>query len=277
MTTVEPQHTAAFAGAPTRAAARVTLLGLPLDRISEDEVIDRVLEGVRAGRGGWICPVNLDVLRKVTHDAGLRRLVASADFVTADGMPLVWASRIQGQPLPERVAGSSLVMTLPAAAVGTQTSFFLLGGDPGVAESAAQRLVGDHAGLRLAGTYCPPVGFEGDPAELTRIEAAIDAAKPDVVFVALGFPKQDRLIDRLRAPRPAMWFLSCGISLSFVSGDVQRAPVWIQRLGLEWLHRLAQEPRRLARRYLVEGIPFMARLVLSAVRGRFRAQDMDAR
>jgi N-acetylglucosaminyldiphosphoundecaprenol N-acetyl-beta-D-mannosaminyltransferase len=277
MTTVEPQGTATLAPAAATDSDRVALLGLPLDRISEDEVIDRVLEGVRTGRGGWICPVNLDVLRKVTRDADLIRLVESADLVTADGMPLVWASKIQGRPLPERVAGSSLVMTLPAAAVGTDTSFFLLGGDPGVAESAAQRLVGDHAGLRLAGTYCPPIGFESDPAELAKIEEAIDAAKPNVVFVALGFPKQDRLIDRLRATRGSMWFLSCGISLSFVSGDVQRAPVWLQRLGLEWVHRLAQEPRRLARRYLIEGFPFMARLVLSAVRGRFRAQDTDAR
>jgi N-acetylglucosaminyldiphosphoundecaprenol N-acetyl-beta-D-mannosaminyltransferase len=277
MTTVEPQRTTAFAAAPPAAADRVTLLGLPLDRVSEDEVIDRVLEGVRSGRGGWICPVNLDVLRKITRDAGLQSLVESADLVTADGMPLVWASQIQGRPLPERVAGSSLVMTLPAAAVGTETSFFLLGGDPGVAESAAQRLTGHHAGLRLAGTYCPPVGFDEDPAELAKIEAAIDAARPNVVFVALGFPKQDRLIDRLRSARPAMWFLSCGISLSFVSGDVQRAPVWVQRLGLEWLHRLAQEPRRLARRYLIEGFPFMARLVLSAVRGRFRDQGADER
>jgi N-acetylglucosaminyldiphosphoundecaprenol N-acetyl-beta-D-mannosaminyltransferase len=267
----------ATATATVATPARVSLLGLPLDRVSEDELIDRVLEGVKARRGGWICPVNLDVLRKVTRDASLQQLVKRADLVVADGMPLVWASKIQGRALPERVAGSSLVMTLPAAAAGTDTTFFLLGGDPGVAESAAQRLIGDHAGLRLAGTYCPPVGFEDDPAELARIEAAIDDSKPDVVFVALGFPKQDRLIDGLRSSRPAMWFLSCGISLSFVSGDVQRAPVWIQRLGLEWLHRLAQEPRRLARRYLIEGFPFMARLVLSAVRGRFRDQGADAR
>src|SRR5215211_7744305 len=100
MTTIEPQHS------PTLAAAtepnRVTLLGLPLDRMTEDEVIDRVLEGVKTGLGGWICPVNLDVLRKVARAADLKRLVESADVVTADGMPLVWASRIQGRPLPER-------------------------------------------------------------------------------------------------------------------------------------------------------------------------------
>jgi N-acetylglucosaminyldiphosphoundecaprenol N-acetyl-beta-D-mannosaminyltransferase len=276
VTTIEPDRAASVAAAD-QAPHRVSLLGLPLDRVSEDEVIDKVLDGVKSGRGGWICPVNLDVLRKVTRDRALRELISDADLLVADGMPLVWASQIQGDPLPERVAGSSLVLTLPAAAVGTNTSFFLLGGDPGVAESAAQRLVGDHAGLHLVGTLCPPVGFQEDPEELARIEHAIDDAKPDVVFVALGFPKQDQLISRLRATRPAMWFLSCGISLSFVSGDVRRAPVWIQRLGLEWLHRLAQEPRRLARRYLVEGFPFMARLVLSAVRNRSRAQDVDAR
>jgi N-acetylglucosaminyldiphosphoundecaprenol N-acetyl-beta-D-mannosaminyltransferase len=277
VTTVEPERMAHAAVTSLAAPDRVSLLGLALDRLTEDEVIDRVLEGVKTRRGGWICPVNLDVLRKITRDASLQRLVASADLVVADGMPLVWASKLQGCALPERVAGSSLVMTLPAAAAGTDTAFFMLGGDPGVAESAAQRLVGDHASLRLAGTYCPPVGFENDPAELAKIEAAIDDSKPDVVFVALGFPKQDRLIDGLRSSRPAMWFLSCGISLSFVSGDVQRAPRWVQRLGLEWLHRLAQEPRRLARRYVIEGFPFMARLVVSAVRGRFRDQDADAR
>jgi N-acetylglucosaminyldiphosphoundecaprenol N-acetyl-beta-D-mannosaminyltransferase len=276
VTTIEPNRPASVADRDD-ARDRVALLGVPLDRVSEDEVIDTVLDGVKSGRGGWICPVNLDVLRKVTRDRTLRELITGADLIVADGMPLVWASQIQGNPLPERVAGSSLVLTLPAAAVGTNTSFFLLGGDPGVAESAAQRLVGDHAGLRLVGTFCPPVGFQDDPEEIARIEHAIDDAKPDVVFVALGFPKQDQLIARLRATRPAMWFLSCGISLSFVSGDVRRAPVWIQRLGLEWLHRLGQEPRRLARRYLIEGFPFMARLVLSAVRNRSREQDADAR
>ncbi len=276
MTTVEPQDRPTAGTPSAEIRDQVTLLGLRLDRVTEDEVIDRVLEGVQSGRGGWICPVNLDVLRKITRDRSLQELVDGADLVTADGMPLVWASKIQGRPLPERVAGSSLVMTLPAAAVGTNTSFFLLGGDPGVAESAAQRLLGDHAGLRLAGTYCPPLGFENDPAELERIEAALDAARPDVVFVALGFPKQDRLAVQLRAHRPSTWFLSCGISLSFVSGDVQRAPIWVQRIGLEWVHRLAQEPRRLARRYLIEGFPFMARLALSAVGGRFRNQGADA-
>jgi N-acetylglucosaminyldiphosphoundecaprenol N-acetyl-beta-D-mannosaminyltransferase len=277
MTTVHGDQAARAATSQDVRPDRVTLLGLGIDRVSEDEVIDRVLDGVKAGRGGWICPVNLDVLRKVTRDPNLHELVRGADLVVADGMPLVWASQIKGDQLPERVAGSSLVTTLPAAAVGTSTSFFLLGGDPGVADSAAHRLVSDHAGLRLVGTLSPPIGFENDAEALAKVEHAIDDARPDVVFVALGFPKQDRLIARLREGRPSVWFLSCGISLSFVSGDVRRAPRWVQRLGLEWLHRLAQEPRRLARRYLIEGFPFMARLVLSAMRDRLRPHSAHAR
>jgi N-acetylglucosaminyldiphosphoundecaprenol N-acetyl-beta-D-mannosaminyltransferase len=240
------------------------MMGLQIAGLREQEVITHVLRGVRERRGGWICPVNLDVLRKVVHDPAQRALVEQADLRTADGMPLLWASRIARTPLPERVAGSALIRSLPGAAAAANASVFLLGGDPGVAEAAAHELRASTPGVRIAGTYCPPFGFEDVPAELAAIDAAVRAAEPDVVFVGLGFPKQERLILRLRAQFPSVWFISCGISLSFLSGDVRRAPGWAQRLGLEWLHRLAQEPRRLARRYLIEGLPFCARLMASA-------------
>jgi N-acetylglucosaminyldiphosphoundecaprenol N-acetyl-beta-D-mannosaminyltransferase len=183
-------------------------------------------------------------------------------------MPLLWASRLQRTPLPERVAGSSLIRTLPAASRDAGASVFLLGGDPGVADVAAEELLRTTPGLEIAGTHCPPVGFEDSPAQLTAIDAALETAKPDIVFVGLGFPKQEHLILRLKSRFPKIWFVSCGISLSYLSGDVTRAPVWAQRLGLEWLHRLVHEPRRLARRYLVEGLPFFALLLASALRHR---------
>jgi N-acetylglucosaminyldiphosphoundecaprenol N-acetyl-beta-D-mannosaminyltransferase len=148
---------------------------------------------------------------------------------------------------------------------------FLLGGDPGVAEAAADRLQERHPGLRIAGTHCPPVGFERAPERLREIDVALERARPDIVFVALGFPKQERLILRLRPLLPQAWFVSCGISLSFVSGNVSRAPAWLQRCGLEWLYRLVQEPRRLARRYLLQGIPFMARVLAGSLRRRLTA------
>jgi N-acetylglucosaminyldiphosphoundecaprenol N-acetyl-beta-D-mannosaminyltransferase len=251
-----------------RAADRVQIMGVGVDPLTESQTIRTVLDGVAAGRGGWVCPVNLDVLRKVVTEPGSAELVAEADLVVSDGMPLLWAARLQGTPLPDRVSGSSLIHTLPAAAAPAGASVFLLGGDDGVAEQAAERLRAQYPGLEIVGTHCPPVGFERSPRAMREIKEVVAAARPDVVFVALGFPKQERLIRHLRQRLPEAWWVSCGISLSFVTGDVSRAPRWVQRAGLEWLHRLAQEPRRLARRYLVDGMPFMARLMLDSARRR---------
>jgi N-acetylglucosaminyldiphosphoundecaprenol N-acetyl-beta-D-mannosaminyltransferase len=259
-----------------RVTDRIEVMGVAVDRVSEAGAIETTLEGLRAKQGGWICPVNLDVLRKAVREPETRRLVDQADLITADGMPLIWASRLQQTPLPERVAGSSLIRTLPPAADAAGRTIFLLGGDPGVAAEAARQLVRDNPGMPLAGSYCPPFGFEHSPEQLGVIEAELAEAQPDIVFVALGFPKQEQLILRLRPRFPSIWFVSCGISLSYVSGDVSRAPEWAQRLGLEWLHRLAQEPRRLGRRYLLEGIPFFAVLLASALRHRLATNGRAA-
>jgi N-acetylglucosaminyldiphosphoundecaprenol N-acetyl-beta-D-mannosaminyltransferase len=249
-------------------APRVDLMGVTVDRVSEAEAIDRAVAGLRDGRGGWICPANLDVLRQAVQAPEVHSLVEQADLVVADGMPLLWASRLQGVPLPERVAGSSLVSTLPRAVAKEGAGVFLLGGDPGVAELAGARLADENPGLRVCGTHCPPHGFERSPEQLAAIERALDEARPDVVFVGLGFPKQERLIVRLRRRLPRTWFVSVGIGLGFLSGHTRRAPRWLQRAGLEWLHRLVHEPRRLARRYLVDGVPFLARVLAHSARRR---------
>jgi N-acetylglucosaminyldiphosphoundecaprenol N-acetyl-beta-D-mannosaminyltransferase len=183
-------------------------------------------------------------------------------------MPLIWASRLQGTPLPERVAGSSMITTLSAALDEAGRSIYLLGGNEGTADAAGAKLQGDRPGLTVAGSFCPPFGFERDPNHVRNIADLLSAAAPDVVFVGLGFPKQDRLIAQLKEKMPATWFVSCGISFSFVVGEVRRAPDILQVTGLEWVHRLAQEPRRLARRYLVDGLPFAGRLLLRSLRVR---------
>jgi N-acetylglucosaminyldiphosphoundecaprenol N-acetyl-beta-D-mannosaminyltransferase len=248
----------------------VGLLGLQFAAISELETIEHVIHGLERGRGGWICPVNLDVLRQWRTSAEVRRLVAEADLVVADGMPLVWASVLQGTPLPERVAGSTMTVTVTAAAARAGASVFYLGGNPGTADRASRELMKSIPGMRLAGTLCPPFGFEGDEVWLRRIGKRLVEAAPDVVFVGLGFPKQERLIASLRPLLPSAWFISCGVAFSFVAGEVQRAPTVVQRLGLEWLYRLIQEPRRLYRRYLLDGLPFLLKLLGSSLAARGR-------
>jgi N-acetylglucosaminyldiphosphoundecaprenol N-acetyl-beta-D-mannosaminyltransferase len=245
-------------------------MGLDVAAVSERDTIKYVLDGLVRRRGGWICPANLDVLRQWHGSADVRELVAAADLVVADGMPLVWAGELQGSPLPERVAGSSLVLSLTAAAADAGASVFLLGGNPGTADAAVAKLTALSPQLRIAGTLCPPFGFDRDPTWLHRVEQLLRERVPDIVYVALGFPKQERLIAELRARVPATWFVSCGISFSFVAGEIPRAPATMQRLGLEWLYRMAQEPKRLYRRYLFHGIPFLVHLLVSAVAFRFR-------
>jgi N-acetylglucosaminyldiphosphoundecaprenol N-acetyl-beta-D-mannosaminyltransferase len=248
---------------------RIRLADVDFDDLTEAQTCGRILSGLRGGSGGFVVTVNLDHMVRCHRHEDYLRIVQQADLVVADGMPLIWASRLQGTPLPERVAGSTLTWRLAGELAEQGHSLFLLGGDPGVAERAAERLASRFPQLRVAGVYSPPMGFERDAAGLEEIRQRLLAAAPDVVYVALGSPKQERLIMQLRSSLPAAWWMGVGISLSFVTGDVQRAPLWVQRLGLEWLHRLLQEPRRLFRRYVVDGIPFAVRLLVGCSLRRF--------
>lgn len=246
-------------------ADRITLLGVPIDSVTPAQAIDRIMAGLAAGRGGWVVTPNLEILRRLTTEPALATLVAPADLRLADGMPLIWASRLAGRPLPERVAGSNLISSLSAAAADHGRSIFLLGGSPGAADQAADVLRRRHPSLRIAGCLCPPMGFERDPAQIDHIRQTIASCSPDIIFVALGAPKQEQLIAQLAPHLPHAWWLGVGISFSFLAGHVRRAPLWMQKLGLEWLHRLAQEPGRLARRYLVDGLPLALALFVKAL------------
>jgi N-acetylglucosaminyldiphosphoundecaprenol N-acetyl-beta-D-mannosaminyltransferase len=249
----------------------VRLLGIPIHRTSAADCVAHVLDELDAGRGGMLVTPNLDHLRRLVGEAEFRALYAGAQRVVADGMVLVWAARLQGTPLPERVAGSDLIWSLTRGAAGRGRSVFLLGGDEGMAERAAAVLAERCPGLSIAGHHCPPRGFEEDPRAAADLALALREARPDVIYVGLGSPKQERLIERLRGEHPGAWWLGVGISFSFVTGSVRRAPRWMQRWGLEWTHRLAQEPRRLARRYLVLGLPFALRMFASALAVRLRS------
>ena len=148
-----------------------------------------------------------------------------------------------------------------------ESRFFFLGGEAGTAEAAAAVLRSRYPQLKIAGKLCPPLRFEKDEAEVQRIASHLQEAKPDIVFVALGSPKQERLIDRIRRTMPGAWWLGVGVSFSFLCGDVRRAPLWMRTCGLEWIHRLMQEPKRLFKRYVVVGIPFASWLLLQAGAG----------
>ncbi len=239
----------------------VRLHGIQLHAVTEEGAIGHILDRLDMGQGGVVVTPNLDHLRRCVHDLRFAALVAEADLVVADGMPLVWASRLQGTPLPERVAGSDLLSSLSAAAAQRSRSIYLLGGSPGTAQGAAKVLKDRNSGLRICGAFCPPMGFERDETIIGEMMGRLRSSAADIVYVALGSPKQELLIERIRGALPNAWWLGVGNSFSFLCGDVRRAPIWMQRGGVEWMHRLLQEPKRLFKRYLVLGVPFAVSLL----------------
>jgi N-acetylglucosaminyldiphosphoundecaprenol N-acetyl-beta-D-mannosaminyltransferase len=297
------------------AFARVAVGGGSFHACTEGQVVTAVRESLDRGAGGRIITPNVDIVRQARRDPTVRAYLADASFVVADGMPLVWASRLAGTPLPERVCGSSLIWSLAAGLGHDGRSVYLLGGEPartglpgarrggpppsgsavlragyaaGVADTAtaldgravvrhdgawraAARLAAASPGLRVAGCHSPAYGFERRPETLAQVCGAVVEAKPDLVYVGIGFPKQEWLISKLRAELPFTWFLGCGAAINFVAGDQRRAPRWMQRTGLEWAHRLASEPRRLAGRYVRHDAPYALRLLAGACAARYRS------
>lgn len=248
----------------------VDLMGLDLCRNTRREVLDRIFRRMARGRGGWVVTPNLDFLRRFVRDPGMRDLYASADVSVADGMPLVWASRLQGHPVPERIAGSSLVWDLAERAADAGRSLYLLGGAPGTAESAAAELQRQWPSLKITGAESPMFDAPPSDGQVRGVLSRLEADPPDLILVALGSPKQEWLMRALRPHLPHTWMVGVGVSFSFVTGEIRRAPTWMQKAGLEWLHRLVQEPHRLARRYLLQDAPFAVRLFGRALVRRLR-------
>ncbi len=261
-----------------RAPDAISLRGVDINDVTSSELTSYLITSSKSGRGGVLLTPNLDVMRLVAKSPEAAALVSSADIRVADGVPVLWLSRLQGTPLPERVAGSDLTVTLSAALADAELSIFLVGGAPGAAEGAAERLKGMHPSLNVVGSYCPPFGYEDDPEEIRAITERVAEARPDFVYVGLPFLKAAELSRQISAALPTSWALGVGVSFSFLTGDVQRAPRWMQRAGLEWLHRLVQEPQRLFRRYLLEDLPFLMRAAPGALherltRGPLRASE----
>ena len=243
----------------------VELHGMRFSCVDSDELLDHIFSSLADGRGGWLVTANLDILRRHATSRPARLLYDSADIIVADGMPLVWASHLQGQPLPERVAGSSLAPRLAERAAREHRSVYLLGGEPGAAEGAQRELERRHPDLLICGRSSPWVSCPVTDEEMRPVLEELLDKRPDIILVALGSPKQEYVGRRIRRALPAAWIIGIGIGLSFIAGQVERAPLLVQKVGLEWAHRLLQEPRRLARRYLLEDAPFAFVLLARAV------------
>jgi N-acetylglucosaminyldiphosphoundecaprenol N-acetyl-beta-D-mannosaminyltransferase len=236
------------------------LLGMSIACTDKAGVLDHMFASLARGVGGWLVTANLDFLRRHARDPEARRLYAGADLCVADGMPLVWAARLQGDTLPERVAGSDLVLLVAARAAREGRTIYLLGGEPTANARAVDVFRARWPELAIVGNSSPQVASPPTEAQLAALRDELRRTQPDILLVGLGSPKQEQIIDALRATLPHAWMMGVGISFSFVAGDVRRAPPWMQRTGLEWSWRMVQEPRRLVHRYLVDDLPFFFEL-----------------
>ena len=240
--------------------SKVRLFGMTIDALDMAGAVQTILQWRQQPRDAtcrYVVTPNVDHVVMYQTNSDLRQAYESASLVLADGAPLVAASRLLGKPLPERVAGSDLVPALfDAASTAFEQSVvpplrvFLLGAAPGVAERATRQIHERWPGVDVVGKLSPPVGFENDPSQNERILRAVAETQPDLVLIALGAPKQELWAARHAEQLSASAALCVGATIDFLAGEKARSPKWMRQLGLEWLHRLANEPTRLAHRYL---------------------------
>lgn len=226
----------------------IAILGVPFDPVTTLETIDAITSMIASRRPHYVVTANVDFVVQALDDVELRKIIFDSHLVVCDGMPLVWASRFLGNPLPERVTGSDLTPRLLAEAEKKGWRVFYLGGRQESLDNAVRASLERHPKLQLVGAYSPPFKplLELDHDEISR---RITEAKPDLLFVAFGCPKQEKWINMYYRELGVPVSIGVGATLAFIGGTLRRAPVWMQRTGTEWLFRLLQEPGRLGGRY----------------------------
>ena len=245
----------------------IRVWGLPLMPDTFAQALDRIDRLIAAGRPSFFITANLNYAMLTDADDRLTHLNEKAAFLLADGMPLVWWSRLGPRRLPERVAGSDLIYGMCERAARHGHRVYLLGAGPGVAAEAGAALMNRYPGLQVVGTECPPFR-KLTPDEQHEQFARIRAAAPHILVVAFGQPKGEYWLadhlDELGVPVG----VQLGATLDFVAGRVKRSPKWMQKTGVEWVFRMAQEPRRLIGRYWANAM-FLLKAVFAA---RFRRE-----
>ena len=232
---------------------RIHLLGAPLDAATMDDAVKLVDEAVASRRPTLNASLNAAKLVRMQTDSELRESIELCDLVTADGVPVVWAARALGQPVPGRVNGTDLMEVLLAHAAERGYSVYLFGSEPGILSRARAEIERRHPAIRIAGTQH---GFF-EPSEEDAVVQRIAAARPDILFVALGTPQKELFQARHRDELGVPFTMGVGGSFEVIAGVRRRAPRWAQRVGLEWAFRMVQEPRRLAGRYVVGNTQFV--------------------
>jgi N-acetylglucosaminyldiphosphoundecaprenol N-acetyl-beta-D-mannosaminyltransferase len=246
---------------------RTTIANISFDIVTMAETVTHIREMIASKTsGGYVCTGNLDHLVMLDRDVEFQRIYQQSDLVLADGMPVVWLSRLTGgTKITERVAGSDLFWELAKASHEHDLRLFLLGGFEGSAELTKKAVLEKYPNAQICGLYCPPHKTFATEEEQTKIRGIICQAKPDILFVGLGAPKQEKWIYENREKLDVPVSIGVGGTFEMAGGVVKRAPLWMQKYGVEWMFRFVQDPRRLWKRYFVDDAPFLIKTLFRIV------------
>lgn len=237
--------------------ARIKFMNTEIDNLSMGETLDAIDKLILQNKNAYVVTPNVDHIVQLEKGGELCEVYKNADLILTDGKPLLWIANLYGTPIKEKISGSDLFPKLCQMAADKGYRMYFLGAADGVAAKAADNLMKKYPGLQVVGTYSPPFGFEKDANEMQRIIEQIKQVKPQILIVGLGCPKQELFIlhnkDKLGVPIS----LGLGASLDFEAGNIKRAPNWMSDVGLEWLYRITQDPKRLAKRYLVDDMKIL--------------------
>ena len=234
----------------------ITLFGCKIHNLNMQETLDKIEQFIVSKRAHQHVVVNVDKIVKAHRDEGIRQIINNCDLVSVDGMPVVWASKLLGQPIKQRVAGIDLFHALVAHAAKMGWRVYFLGAQQKVVEKVVQSMSAEFPALKVAG-YRNGYWSDGEEAGLV---ALIKAHRPDIIFVAMSSPKKELFLAKYQAQMQVPFAMGVGGTFDVVAGIVKRAPRWMQVSGFEWLYRFMQEPRRMFHRYFVEDMYFFVLL-----------------
>ena len=232
--------------------SRIRFMNTEVDNLTMQEALNAIDDLIMKNCNAYVVTPNVDHIIQLERGGELTEVYKHANLILTDGKPLIWISKWYRTPIKEKISGSDLFPQLCALAAKKRYRMFFLGAAEGVAAKAAENLKKKYHGLQVVGTYSPPFGFENNEEEMNKIKSIIKASSPHILIVGLGCPKQELFILHHREELGVPISLGLGGSLDFEAGNIKRAPRWMANHGLEWLYRITQDPKRLAKRYLID-------------------------
>lgn len=231
---------------------KIKFLNTYVNNVNMNECVEYIEKFIQNKKKSYIVPVNVDIIVKMENDNYLKKIIDEADLTVIDGTPLMWISKILKNPFKEKISGSDLVPLICKIAWKKKYTLFIIGGKEGIAEKAKKNLELQYNGIKIIGTYSPPLGFEKNNSELEKINNMISKVKPDILITCFGCPKQEKFIYENIEKYDAKVSICAGATVDFLAGNVKRAPKWISSIGFEWFYRFTKEPKRLFKRYFID-------------------------